>query len=1177
MSVQNAASSWNNSPADFKFVYGGSTTNTALASNGNNDICWGTIATSGVIGQASIWYSGSTIIETDIVFNNSLSWNTSGGVDIESIALHEMGHWLNLRDLYGSSSDGVYDQGKAMYGLYYLGQYRRTPHADDYAGMLWIYGAAESATISGYVKTAAGAAVSSVVMNGFPSNTQTDASGFYSGEVQIGWSGTITPVKAGYTFNLASHTYSNQSASLINQDFTATQVNNIATLSDLKVSGTTVSGFSSTTMAYEVVLPKGTVAVPTVTATTSDANATKVITAATSLPGTTSVVVTAQDGATIKTYTVHFTVTKSSDATLSDLTVSGTTVTGFSKTVLTYSIQLPAGTTAVPPVSASTSDANATRVITQAPALPGTATVVVTAEDGTTRITYTINFTVTLVSSDATLSDLRAGGATVTGFNASTLAYQVELPLGTVSVPAVSATTTHASATAAITPAASLPGTTSVLVTAQDGTSRKTYTIAFSVAKNNDATLSDLGVSGSTVTGFSKSTLTYAVVLPFGTTAVPAVTATTSDANATRVITPATSLPGSTTVVVTAENRTTVQTYTVFFTLQPASTDASLSDLKVNGTSLAGFNPAVTVYSVELPAGTAAVPVVAANTACSFATMAIQNSATLPGTASIQVTAQDGTTRKSYSVNFTLAKNDDASLSDLKVSGTTITGFARTTLVYNIILPFGTTTVPQVSATLNDSRAAQLITAAAALPGTTSILVTAENGVTTQTYTIQFSVESGSSEATLSDLKVDGITVAGFNPTVTVYNVTLPYGTTAVPLVTGNPTSSSATRAITQAAGLPGQAIVVVTAQDGTTKTYTVYLTVARSNDAMLADLRVDGATLAGFARSTFVYSVTLPFGTTAVPAVTATTSHAGALATVSQAPGIPGTAIVHVVAEDGITAVNYTVNFVMSPASADASLASLQVDGQEIQGFNSGTFSYTVVLPYGTTRVPDVQAFTGETHATVVYLRAQSLPGLTTVQVTAQNGSTRNTYSIYFGVAKNSDASLANIHVNGIPIPGFQKTGLTYAITLPANDTIPPSIIAIASDNNAIVEISLPNVYPGTATIRVTAEDRLTIAAYQLFISYGSSGIDDGSQENNLTVYPNPNNGTFTFDYKTVGRNPIRVSIIEVTGRVVFDHLYEGGQPLSEQLQVPDKNHGAYFVRLIDGTSVSYRKIIVE
>lgn len=81
------------------------------------------------------------------------------------------------------------------------------------------------------------------------------------------------------------------------------------------------------------------------------------------------------------------------DATLSDLKIDGTTVAGFAAGTLNYNVKLPAGAATIPTVTATVYDTgNATSVITQASALPGTATVKVTAQDGTTTQTYTIYF-----------------------------------------------------------------------------------------------------------------------------------------------------------------------------------------------------------------------------------------------------------------------------------------------------------------------------------------------------------------------------------------------------------------------------------------------------------------------------------------------------------------------------------------------------------------------------------------------------------------------------------------------------------------------------------------------------------------------------------------------------------------------------------------------------------------
>ncbi|MDR2475083.1 MAG: hypothetical protein LBD45_04415 [Bacteroidales bacterium] len=69
-------------------------------------------------------------------------------------------------------------------------------------------------------------------------------------------------------------------------------------------------------------------------------------------------------------------------------------IPGFNPSKTDYSVELPAGTTAIPTVSATPNPANAILVITQATQLPGNAVITVTSADGTAAKEYTVRFTV---------------------------------------------------------------------------------------------------------------------------------------------------------------------------------------------------------------------------------------------------------------------------------------------------------------------------------------------------------------------------------------------------------------------------------------------------------------------------------------------------------------------------------------------------------------------------------------------------------------------------------------------------------------------------------------------------------------------------------------------------------------------------------------------------------------
>jgi len=138
--VQAAAAAWSNTGADFTFVDGGLTSNSQIETRPDysNDLMWGSGLPAGTIAQAQTWStSNGSLVDCDVLFSTAYSWGdgSPGTMDVQSIATHEMGHWLFLRDLYGSA-----DLSKVMYGYGFAGTVRRTLSSGDIAGIRWVYG-----------------------------------------------------------------------------------------------------------------------------------------------------------------------------------------------------------------------------------------------------------------------------------------------------------------------------------------------------------------------------------------------------------------------------------------------------------------------------------------------------------------------------------------------------------------------------------------------------------------------------------------------------------------------------------------------------------------------------------------------------------------------------------------------------------------------------------------------------------------------------------------------------------------------------------------------------------------------------------------------------------------------------------------------------------------------------
>ena len=160
---QSAGTTWNNAGAKFAFSYGGATTATTKSGNSINEVMWGTTLGSSTIAEATMWFNTSTmtLLECDIMFNDlNFFWDTSGApsgsqMDVQTIAVHELGHWLSLRDLYGSIGDWVNDNGKIMYGFGGNGLLKRNLATGDLDGIRWIYGLATQAPVLANIESGA--------------------------------------------------------------------------------------------------------------------------------------------------------------------------------------------------------------------------------------------------------------------------------------------------------------------------------------------------------------------------------------------------------------------------------------------------------------------------------------------------------------------------------------------------------------------------------------------------------------------------------------------------------------------------------------------------------------------------------------------------------------------------------------------------------------------------------------------------------------------------------------------------------------------------------------------------------------------------------------------------------------------------------------------------------------
>jgi len=256
-------------------------------------------------------------------------------------------------------------------------------------------------------------------------------------------------------------------------------------------------------------------------------------------------------------------------------------------------------------------------------------------------------------STDATLKALSYDGTSVAGFAASTTSYEVELPATYTGTPTVAATANNSKATVAVTQPTAVPGTASVLVTAEDGTTKKTYTITFTKASNapkvSTSTWTNITAAGAVIDNVNM-TITGQVT---NGTSLTAITPTFTGTNIASW-SPTTAQNFSAGAVdYTFQSSTSESTvYHVTITeAAPISTDATLKSLTVaNHTLKPTFSPNTTSYQVDVT--DANVPQTSAEANHSAATVQITQASSVAGTTKVKVTAEDGVTTKEYQITY---------------------------------------------------------------------------------------------------------------------------------------------------------------------------------------------------------------------------------------------------------------------------------------------------------------------------------------------------------------------------------------------------------------------------------------------------------------------------------------------------------------------------------------------
>ncbi|MFP9112348.1 reprolysin-like metallopeptidase [Flavobacterium sp. RHBU_3] len=154
-----------------------------------------------------------------------------------------------------------------------------------------------------------------------------------------------------------------------------------------------------------------------------------------------------------------------------------------------------------------------------------------------------------------------------------------------------------------------------------------------------------------------------------------------------------------------------------------------------------------------------------------------------------------------------------------------------------------------------------------------------------------------------------------------------------------------------------------------------------------------------------------------------------------------------------------------------------------------------------------------------------------------------------------------------------FSDSGSDVTCDTPTTGTYKPQSVLSAFNNatslNGNWRLRVRDTYSGdTGTINNWS---LEICTQQVTAAIADYGLTD------FTLYPNPNNGSFTVQFTSQSQNDVLVMVHDIRGRLVYNNKFDNTGLVSGTVNLNNAEQGVYLVTVQDGNRSETRKVVVK
>ena len=488
---------------------------------------------------------------------------------------------------------------------------------------------------------------------------------------------------------------------------------------------------------------------------------------------------------------------------------------------------------------------------------------------------------------------------------------------------------------------------------------------------------------------------------------------------------------------ITSEDGLTTLVWTVTVTVAK-NTAAAISAFTLAGQSGSTINAPNKSISVVMPYGATVNSLVGTFTYSTGATINVGATAQFSGTSANDFTnpvvytvlAEDGTTSNNWTVTVTIAKNSATDITAFSLAGQTSSSIDDVNKTIAVSMPY----LPSVNNLIGNftlSNGAILkVGPITQVSGTTAndfsnavvYTVVAENGITTQNWTVTVTVAKNTAAA------ISAFTLAGqYSSTINAPNksisVVMPYGSTVSSLVGTFTYSTGATVKVGTTAQVSGTTannfsspvVYSITSEDGlTTLDWTVTVT-ANNTATDITAFSLTGQTSSSIDDVNKTIAVSMPYLPSANNLIGSFTLSNGAILKVGPITQVSGTTtndfsspvVYTVIAENGITTQNWTVTVTVAKNTA-TEITAFSLAGQTSSSIDNANKTIAVIMPTGSSSTNLVGTFTVSGGATVKIGTTAQISATTANDYTspvvytvlAEDGTTTQNWTVSVAIA---------------------------------------------------------------------------------------------------------------------------------------------------------------------------------